>query len=164
MKFKEIKYKIFIVSFLLIALNSWGQRPIGGNKIGVLSGTIIDSITKKPLEYTSVKVYTQADSSFVMGIYTDANGEFLLYQIPAGKYFAKITLLNYQSKWIRDISFTNEKPERVLGAIKLATENATELEVAKVATNKKIVETSVDKKVYNIAEELTSRNGSVNEV
>lgn len=137
---------------------------MGGNKIGVLSGTIIDSLTKKPLEYTSVKVYTQADSSFVMGIYTDANGEFLLYQIPAGKYFAKITLLNYQSKWIRNISITNEKPDRVLGAIKLASENATELEVAKVSTNKKILETSFDKKVYNISEDLTSRNGSVNDV
>ncbi len=164
MKIQKIKNKIFIVSFLLIALNSWGQRPMGGNKIGVLSGTIIDSLTKKPLEYTSVKVYTQADSSFVMGIYTDANGEFLLYQIPAGKYFAKITLLNYQSKWIRNISITNEKPDRVLGAIKLASENATELEVAKVSTNKKILETSFDKKVYNISEDLTSRNGSVNDV
>jgi outer membrane receptor protein involved in Fe transport len=164
MKIQKIKNKIFIVSFLLIALNSWGQRPMGGNKIGVLSGTIIDSLTKKPLEYTSVKVYTQADSSFVMGIYTDANGEFLLYQIPAGKYFAKITLLNYQSKWIRNISITNEKPDRVLGAIKLASENATELEVAKVSTNKKILETSFDKKVYNISEDLTARNGSVNDV
>ncbi len=164
MKIQKIKNKIFIVSFLLIALNSWGQRPMGVNKIGVLSGTIIDSLTKKPLEYTSVKVYTQADSSFVMGIYTDANGEFLLYQIPAGKYFAKITLLNYQSKWIRNISITNEKPDRVLGAIKLASENATELEVAKVSTNKKILETSFDKKVYNISEDLTSRNGSVNDV
>ena len=164
MKIQKIKNKIFIVSFLLIALNSWGQRPMGGNKIGVLSGTIIDSLTKKPLEYTSVKVYTQADSSFVMGIYTDANGEFLLYQIPAGKYFAKITLLNYQSKWIRNISITNEKPDRVIGAIKLASEIATELEVAKVSTNKKILETSFDKKVYNISEDLTSRNGSVNDV
>jgi outer membrane receptor protein involved in Fe transport len=164
MKIQKIKNKLFIAIFLLITLNSWGQRPMGGNKIGVLSGTIIDSITKKPLEYTSVKVYTQVDSSFVMGIYTDANGEFLLYQIPAGKYFAKITLLNYQSKWIRNISITNEKPDRVLGAIKLATENATELEVAKVSTNKKIVETSFDKKVYNISEDLTSRNGSVNDV
>lgn len=164
MKIQKIKNKIFIVSFLLIALNSWEQRPMGGNKIGVLSGTIIDSLTKKPLEYTSVKVYTQADSSFVMGIYTDANGEFLLYQIPAGKYFVKITLLNYQSKWIRNISITNEKPDRVLGAIKLASENATELEVAKVSTNKKILETSFDKKVYNISEDLTSRNGSVNDV
>ena len=164
MNIQKIKNKMFIVSFLLIALNSWGQRPMGGNKIGVLSGTIIDSLTKKPLEYTSVKVYTQADSSFVMGIYTDVNGEFLLYQIPAGKYFVKITLLNYQSKWIRNISITNEKPDRVLGAIKLASENATELEVAKVSTNKKILETSFDKKVYNISEDLTARNGSVNDV
>ena len=164
MKILKIKNKILIAIFLFITINSWGQRPMGGNKIGLLSGTIIDSLTKKPLEYTSIKVYTQSDSSFVMGIYTDANGEFLLYQIPAGKYFAKITLLNYQSKWIRDISFTNEKPDRVLGAIKLSTENATELEVAKVSTNKKILETSFDKKVYNISEDLTARNGSVNDV
>ena len=151
MKIQKIKNKIFIVSILLITLNSWGQRPMGGNKIGVLSGTTIDSLTKKPLEYTSVKVYTQSDSSFVMGIYTDANGEFLLYQVPTGKYFVKIMLLNYESKWIRNISITNEKPDRVLGAIKLASENATELEVAKVSTNKKILETSFDKKVYNIS-------------
>jgi len=146
------------------SVNLYGQRPTGGNKIGVLSGTIIDSISKKPLEYTSVKIFNHADSSFVMGIYTETNGEFLLYQIPSGKYFIKIMLLNYQSKWIRDISFTNDKPDRVLGAIKLIPDNAKELEVAKVSANKKILETSFDKKVYNISEDLTARNGSVNDV
>lgn len=158
--------KILALLFLLIfTFQAWSQRPGGGNnKIGVLSGTIVDSVNKKPLDYVSVKLFSQFDSAFVMGIYTDASGEFMLYQIPAGKYFAKISFLNYETKWIRDISFSMDKPDRVLGTVKLKTENATELDVAKVTTNKKILETSFDKKVYNISEDLTSRNGTVNDV
>ena len=153
-----------LLLMVILSFNAWTQRPNGVNKIGVLSGTIIDSLSKKPLEYTSIKLYAQTDSSFVMGIYTDIQGEFMLYQIPAGKYFAKIILMNYETKWIRDISFNIEKPDRVLGAIKLVSEKSTELETARVITNKKILETSFDKKVYNISEDLTSRNGTVNDV
>ena len=161
-----MKNKLFIfIFFVLLTLTGWGQKPnIGNNKIGVLSATIVDSLTKKPLEYTSVKLYAQTDSSFVMGIYTDVNGEFMFYQIPTGKYFIKIILMNYESKWIRDISFSTDKPDRVLGTIKLKSEKSTELEAAKITTNKKILETSFDKKVYNVAEDLTSRNGTVNDV
>ena len=166
MKIRRDKNKLLLCFLVFFTFNSLSQRPagVGGGKVGVLSGVITDSISKKPLEYTSVKLYTQADSSFVTGIYTDVNGEFLLYQIPTGKYFAKIMLLNYQSKWIRGITFTNEKPDRVLGSIRLSPENTIELEVAKVSANKKILETSFDKKVYNISEDLTARNGSVNDV
>lgn len=164
MNIKRDKNKLLLCVLVFFTFNSLSQRPASGGKVGVLSGVITDSISKKPLEYTSVKLYTQADSSFVTGIYTDVNGEFLLYQIPTGKYFAKIMLLNYQSKWIRGITFTNEKPDRVLGSIRLSPENTKELEVAKVSANKKILETSFDKKVYNISEDLTSRNGSVNDV
>ncbi len=153
-----------LLCMMILTINAWSQRPNGGNKIGVLSGTIIDSLTKKSLEYTSIKLYAQSDSSFIMGVYTDVKGEFMLYQIPAGKYFAKIMLINYETKWIRDISFNIEKPDRVLGTVKLVAEKSTELEAAKVITNKKILETSFDKKVYNISEDLTSRNGTVNDV
>ena len=157
--------KFFILTFFIsISTIAISQRPGGGNKIGVLSGTIVDSISKKQLEYTSVKLYSQNDSVFAMGIYTDINGEFMFYQIPTGKYYMKISLINYESKWIRDISFSNEKPDRVLGTIKLKPEKSTELEAAQITTNKKILETSFDKKVYNIGEDLTSRNGTVNDV
>lgn len=155
---------VILTIFITLSGFALTQRPGGGNKIGVLSGVVIDSTSKKPLDYVSVKLYSQFDSTFVMGIYTDGNGDFMLYQIPSGKYFAKITFLNYESKWIRDISFSPDKPDRVLGTIKLKTENATELDAAKVSSNKKILETSFDKKVFNISEDLNSRTGTVNDV
>ena len=158
----KIVFSLFLVLNCLVAN---AQRPNGGGpKIGVLSGTIVDSLTRKPLEYASVKLFSQNDSSFVAGIYTDVSGEFMLFQLPFGKYFAKITLINYGTKWIKDISFSMEKPDRVLGTLKLNPEFAKEMEVARVVTNKKILETSFDKKIYNISEDLTARNGTVNDV
>ncbi len=154
----------FLTLFITISSIAIAQRPGSGNKIGVLSGTVVDSISKKPLEYASVKLFSQLDSSFVMAIYTDVSGEFMLYQIPSGKYFAKIILMNYTTKWIKDISFSSEKPDRVMGMVKLSPDDSKQLEVAQVVINKKILETSFDKKVYNISEDLTSKTGTVNDV
>ena len=154
-----------LILMVVSTIYSFAQNQnFGKNNIGILSGTIVDSVSKAPLEYTSVKLYNQKDSSFVMGMYSDNKGEFTFNQIPFGKFFIKIILINYETKFIRDISFSNEKPERVLGGIKLTPITSKELDAARITTNKKVLETTFDKKVYNVSEDLTSRNGSVNDV
>ncbi len=166
MKKYSTQNKTFLILILLIVLpySLSAQRNIGSAKIGILSGVIIDSLTKTNLEYVSIKLLNAKDSSFVTGIYSGSDGEFMLDQIPLGKYIAKFTLLNYKVKWMQDISFSIDKPDRVLGTIKLASEKTTVIDEVQVVANKKILETSFDKKVYNVADDISSKGGSVNDV
>ena len=166
MKKYSTQNKTFLILILLIVLpySLSAQRNIGSAKIGILSGVIIDSLTKTNLEYVSIKLLNAKDSVFVTGIYSGSDGEFMLDQIPLGKYIAKFTLLNYKVKWMQDISFSIDKPDRVLGTIKLASEKTTVIDEVQVVANKKILETSFDKKVYNVADDISSKGGSVNDV
>jgi outer membrane receptor protein involved in Fe transport len=158
------KSLLIFILLIVLPLSLSAQRNMGSAKVGILSGVIIDSITKTNLEYVSIKLLNAKDSAFVTGIYSGSDGEFLLDQIPAGKYIAKLTLMNYKVKWINDISFSTDKPDRVLGTVKLSNEKTTVVDEVQVIANKKILETSFDKKVYNVAEDISSKGGSVNDV
>ena len=153
-----------ILLFVLFNSNSLYAQKNGAPKIGVLSGTIIDSIVKTPLEYVSVKLFSVKDSSFVTGIYSDSKGVFLLDQIPAGRYNVKISLLGYSMKMISNVSFNMEKTDRALGTIRLSADKVQSVDDVKVIANKKILETSFDKKVYNVADDISSKGGTVKDV
>lgn len=136
-----------------------GSKP-NSQKIGVLSGKVIDSLTKLPIEYASIKLFNVKDSSIAGGIYTNSTGDFILDQITTGKYFVKVYATNYQFQEIRDISFSSDKTDRTLGVIRLVSK-VKELKEIIITSNKKMLETSFDKKVYNISDDISARGGSV---
>ncbi len=160
---KFIITKDFLVCILMsITLNLFAQSSSknSGPKIGVLSGKVIDSILKSPIEYASIKLFNEKDSVIVASIYTDNSGDFILDQIPIGRYFVKVYATNYQFFEIKDVSFTIDKTDRTLGVIRLVSK-VKELKEIVITSNKKMVETSFDKKVYNIADDIAAKGGSV---
>ena len=160
-RFITTKVVAFFIFFLLVksVLTQSNLKPSSA-KIGVLSGKVIDSISKLPIEYASVKIYNEKDSSVAGAIYTDNLGDFILDQIAVGRYFVKVFASNYQFQVIKDISFTLDKTDRSLGVIRLVSK-VKELKEIVITSNKKMLETSFDKKVYNIADDISARGGSV---
>jgi outer membrane receptor protein involved in Fe transport len=146
----------------MFTLVVFSQQPIkpSGPKIGVLTGKVVDSLTKLPIEYASIKLFSEKDSTIAGGIYTNVSGDFILDQIPVGRYFVKIYATTYNFQVIKDISFSQEKTDRTLGVIKLSSK-VKELKEVVITSNKKMVETSFDKKVYNISDDISSKGGSV---
>ena len=65
----------FIVSLLLLTF-IFAQRsdPSKMPKIGVLQGTVIDSVTAQPLQYASVSLISQRTDEIVTGGITDEDG------------------------------------------------------------------------------------------
>jgi len=129
-------------------------------KVGVLAGKVVDSLSKQPIEYASIKLFNEKDSTIAGAIYTNGSGDFILDQIAVGRYFVKIFATNYQFREIRDISFSMDKTDRTLGVIRLSSK-IKELKEIVITSNKKMVETAFDKKVYNIADDISARGGSV---
>jgi outer membrane receptor protein involved in Fe transport len=153
-----------VIFFLFICFLNTNHAQINvkssGAKIGVLSGTVTDSITKLPIEYASIKIYNEKDSSVAGAIYTNNFGDFILDQIVVGRYYVKVFATNYQFKVIRDVSFSIDKTDRSLGMIRLVSK-VKELKEIVITSNKKMLETSFDKKVYNLADDISARGGSV---
>lgn len=159
--------------FLLFCLNTLlslaqppvGQTPPNGSApaIGSLDGQVFDSISRKPIEYVELRVCKQTDSSVVSGIYTDENGKFVLEQIPLGNYFIRVNQSGYKEKIIRNIQLTQAKPLRKLGSISLVSD-AQNIEEIEITAETPLLQSGIDKKVYNVGEDLSVQGGSATDV
>lgn len=152
---------VSLLFLLLINLHSIGQEI---SKTGVVSGKITDSITNKPLEYVQIKVLSVKDSSTVNGIYTTTEGAFLIDQLPFGIYLVKVSFLGYATKFTQPIQISKEKTKVDLGIISLNTDAAVDLKEVKVVGKLDVFKTGIDKKIYNVAEDLSSKGGTANDV
>ncbi|NQX41852.1 Carboxypeptidase regulatory-like domain-containing protein [Pedobacter steynii] len=65
-----------------------------------VQATVIGAVTdeqKKPLDYATVALFNQADSSLVKSAITDASGKFQFLQIKPGNYYVKSSLMGYST-------------------------------------------------------------------
>ena len=70
--------------------------------IGVIQGTIVDSISSSPLEYASVSLVELEHNELITGGLTDKNGYLNITEIPLGRYVAVVEFIGYEKKEIDD--------------------------------------------------------------
>lgn len=128
----------------------------------VIRGQVIDADTEAPLDYATISLYNQQDSSLIGGNITDPKGNFRLEAKP-GTYYIVIDFITYESKTIRDIVVTREEPVIDLGTITLSSA-AADLEEVLVVAEKSTMEMGLDKKVFNVGKDLASQGGSAAEL
>jgi len=156
-----MKYTLTVILSLLFISSSFSQRR-GMRKKGVtysLYGQIQDE-NGKGLPYVSIGVFRVRDSSYVKGAATEANGKFLV-QIPAGKFYAKISFLSFQDKTINDIVVIDKDVDLKRIRLKPSITNLDEFEVVE---EKRLMELDLDKKVFNVTKDLTSQGGDASEI
>jgi outer membrane receptor protein involved in Fe transport len=61
-----------------------------------ITGHVADALSKEPLQYASVAIYTSKDSALVTGIITDQSGNFKIEKLGQGRYYIKTRFLGYQ--------------------------------------------------------------------
>ncbi|MNK12909.1 Vitamin B12 transporter BtuB precursor [compost metagenome] len=146
--------------FLSTAFFTYSQTTDG---TGSIDGRVLDSISKTPLEYTMVRIFNVADSLVVTGIYTDETGTFILEDVKFGKYYLVISNPDYKSKTISGISLTANKNLRKLGNIALVN-SSKELDEVVIQQDKTPLQLGLDKKVYNVGDDISTSGGSVTDV
>jgi outer membrane receptor protein involved in Fe transport len=147
---------LFILSFDLKAQQS--QVPVTGR----IDGTIIDSVSRAPVEYATVALYPDAGDRIITGTTTDGNGKFGLDKIPQGTYRLVIDFIGYRRKTLGPVKVTG-KSTVYLGVIPLSG-SVTTLKDVTVTAQKSIIENKIDKLVYNAENDLTSQSGVATDV
>lgn len=157
--------RIFIFLLLLGSVITAHAQFGGGPTItGKISGTIIDSVTKKPVQYASVAIYYSNGTAPVNGIITDEKGSFKLYNIKANSYKVVITFVGgYVTKTINPVVTTLSKPDNNMGTILIRPDDRVLGEV-KVTGQAALIENHIDKLVYNAEKDLTSAGGTAADV
>lgn len=162
---QAIQKLLTILMFLTsISIVSYAQHPAKGEgdkkggkgdrskhmpKIGKVIGIVIDSITKKPLEFATISVYRMRDSSMVGGAISNAKGKFEITELPVGRLVVKISYMGYKSKNAGVIAVRPDDPLHDLGKTIIAPTQAV-LETAEVTAEKQVFQLGLDKKIFNV--------------
>jgi len=160
---KRIILLIAIICSVAKAKAQFGVGGGGSGIVGKISGTVIDSVTKKPLDYGTVTLFRAGGKSPVTGILTDEKGSFKLDNIHPGSYRLEISLVGYPTKVINNIETTPSKPDNNLNTIIIAqsTKALSEVTVTGAAP---LIENRIDKIVYNAEKDVTAGGGSATDI
>lgn len=150
-----------VVIFPLLAFAQPQGRP---DVEFTLIGTVIDSLNEKAVEYASVAVFSMRDSSLVAGGITNAKGTFEIIVKRPGRFFVTIEFIGYAKKILSSIELKPDQgTEKNLGEIFLAP-SATSLNGVEIVADKPLIELSIDKKVVNVEQNLTTAGGTALDV
>jgi len=155
-----------LIALFCFALSAKAQFGVGGSgptTTGRISGTVIDSITKKPMDYTTVGLYRSGGKSPITGVVTDEKGNFKLDNIKPGSYKLVISFIGYPSKTIDPVTTTASKPDNKMGNVLLAP-GAHALAQVNVVGQAPLIENKIDKIVYNAEKDLTAAGGNATDV
>lgn len=157
----------FLILFLLaLSCTIHAQMPFNMMQTkgkGRISGGVVDSISKQEIEFVSVAVYRQGNSTPVDGALTDKSGMFNIKELKNGVYDVHINFLGYQNKVISNIKVSDSIPDQMLGKIYISPESKLLNEVV-VTGEQGLVENKIDRMVYNAGKDISNKGGNAADV
>lgn len=143
--------KLLLFCFL-ISLNITAQKNIK------VSGKIIETNTKQPLEYATF-ILTDTKTKQVFGDVTNMEGNFS-FKLPKGNYNIKVEFIGFKTKTLPTKNLQNDTS---FGIITLSEDSET-LDEVEIIAEKSTVEIRLDKKIYNVGKDMTIKGGNASDV
>ncbi|MGM0646798.1 MAG: TonB-dependent receptor domain-containing protein [Bacteroidota bacterium] len=161
--------KIFISLLLIsgIAIQSTAQTSAdseGGRMAqGIVKGSVIDASHQEPMEFVNVALYRVKDSVLITGTITKEDGNFTISAVKPGNYYIQVNFIGFHKKTIDDITISRKSPVVDLGVIRLSS-SSRELDGVEVVGTTDRIEYEIDRKIINVAKDLSSSGGSAVDV
>lgn len=156
------RFSLFLSLLVLLLLFSLGLRAQSGP--GKVRGVLREQGSGQPVGYANVVLFPLTDTSQVAGgAMTAENGSFLVEGLALGQYLVKVSLVGFATRRLPAVSLTAASPELNLGVISLAVSSARLREV-QVQGERPTVSYGLDRKVINVAKDLTSVAGTATDV
>ncbi|HLL44796.1 MAG TPA: TonB-dependent receptor [Segetibacter sp.] len=152
------KLLCLFISLIIIPVIASAQN----NKI-TISGLVKDSKEKTPLPYVNIALKTTRDSSFIIGTITNEEGRFTLTDVKSGTYNAQLTFVGYQTK-TQPVLAGELSAFLDLGTIELTKDTRVLEDVTVTSSRQSGVSDKMDKKTFNVADNVSQTGGSVLQV
>ena len=149
-------------SILLFFLLGFFGNSTAQNLISI-TGKVLSYEQSKPLEYVSLKLFQLPDSVFVKGSFSNPDGKFELLASP-GKYYLKLSVALHEDEITESFELKPTQANLHLGTLRMQKPKTQETKEVVVRGQKEVMETGIDKKVYNVAEDLNVNGGSANDI
>ncbi len=163
---KRIAIALFLSLMGLLHLGA--QAPQGDfdpskmPKVGVISGKVLDEKTGNVIEYATLGLYRQRDSSLVTGSISDNQGVFSITELPYGMYYLEAGFLGFEKFRLNRIQVTPQKPVVDIGTIKIHP-SVVDIDAVTVVAEANQVEYKIDKKVVTLSQDMTTAGGPVSQ-
>jgi ferric enterobactin receptor len=126
-----------------------------------IKGTVIDSLSNKPLPYATVSIFSSPEKKLITGAVSDDAGNFAI-DVKEGTYYAEVSFIGYNT--FRTKSFTAGSGESTaIGTIRISPTEEILQEVI-VRGEKSSMELMLDKKVFNVGQDLANSGGTATDV
>ncbi|QSW88005.1 TonB-dependent receptor [Flavobacterium endoglycinae] len=155
---KKINFAVLLVLILTSFCNYAQQGPPARNKVKV-TGKVFEKVSKQPLEYATISIMAPNDTKVIAGGITNPKGEFEVAVAP-GTYDIKVEFISFKSTEFKQ---KNIQDDTNLGVVNLS-EDAAQLSEVVVRADKSTVEIKLDKKVYNVGQDMMVKGGTVSDV
>ncbi|MBP6757749.1 MAG: TonB-dependent receptor [Flavobacterium sp.] len=149
---------VFIFLLLITSSISFSQGKPQAARIKI-SGKVIEKVSKQPLEYTTITFLSPNSTKSIAGGITNPKGEFDINVTP-GVYDIKVEFISFKPIVIKQKDLQKNTN---LGEIALE-EDASQLNEVVVRAEKSSVEIKLDKKVYNVGQDMMVKGGTVSDV
>lgn len=142
------------ITLLFFLQSSFAQNTVKGK----ITGKVIDSLTKTPVDFATVTVFKDDSKTPFNGISTDPKGNFAFNNLPDGDYRLSVDFVGYHRKVFAKITISSNSPAIALGSIFFSA-TSQQLQGVKITGKAPIVQNKIDKMVYNTANDLTAQGG-----
>lgn len=124
-----------------------------------ISGKVLDKSTSQPLEYATIVFQNSKRPEMVTGGITDGKGEFNI-EINAGTYDVRVEFISFKTVEFKQRKLTESTD---LGTV-ILSDDSTQLDGVELRADRSTVEIKLDKRVYNVGQDMMVKGGTVSDV
>jgi outer membrane receptor protein involved in Fe transport len=149
--------------FILLLLSVSSAQEMQQRRGGTITGTVIESGSKHPIEYANIILFRAADSTQVTGTISDNEGKFTLTPVPPGAYYVNIQFLGFNRVTKEKVVINRNNFNPDLGIIELVPA-ALNLDNVVVEGQKNPITYQIDRKVIDVSQIPVAISGTAADV
>jgi Outer membrane receptor proteins, mostly Fe transport len=151
-----------LASGLLVILSVFGlfaQNPVKGD----IKGVIVEKLSGKPIEFVNVVVKKKDSNTYAAQTVTDKNGLFAFHGLQAGTYKIIYSFIGFDKTESPEVVVSSRQTNLNVGKLYLSETSKT-LASVEVVGQKSTFVNAIDRKIFNVGQDLMSKTGSVSEL
>lgn len=148
---------LFLIAFSFIFLTTTSYSQ------GHLSLQVLNE-QKAPIEYANFRLFSASDSTVIKGGYSDTLGKIKLEGVTIGNYYGILTFFGFEDYVINEIRFIKANQKINLGSVFMIPLKGQEFDEVKIKGETPYMESSIDKRSYNVEQDMTSIGGEATDI
>ena len=153
--------RILVISFILFINLLATHAEL--DSTGSIKGFIFEKASEVPLEFATIVIKNTKDSTIVKSGMTDKTGTFVFTGLPFGEYKISYSYIGFDKIEIKSLQIDSKKKNIDLGKLYIE-ETSKSLAQVEVVGQKSTFVNSIDRKTFNVGQDIMSKSGSVSDL